>query len=200
MLFELLSAFVSTACDKTGGYQAAPRTAAPLHEPRSHAATHAITLDLNGVRIAATLPNAWQMLPEQSDPTTGLVAFTIPWQAPAEQVHSLYFDATADLTMPSSPAELAAKLFASEACEAPAACRELGRATLRAGLMLSIEKPHAVYVESWTKASSGRAVRCGAEVSDLAAPAGRTWLEDESAVQRARLASEAICSSVTVTP
>jgi hypothetical protein len=159
-----------------------------------------VALELDGIRVEVTLPNAWQLRADQSDQSVGMVAFAPEFQAHAEQHKSAFLDGSRGTNLPASVADAVMETLSSYDCKSPTVCRELGRATLpNGGVLVTIKKPHAVYVEAWRSAGHERVVRCGAEVSDLGAR-GKSWLDDEQSVQAARANVEALCRSVTPLP
>jgi hypothetical protein len=163
-----------------------------------------LALSLDGMRVSVALPAGWNILPDQSDEGAGLVAFA-PRRSIGggdDQAASAFLDGTRTVRAPASLPEAAAEILRHDQCKDSARCTVLGREMLAGGdYLVSMKTPQSVQVQSWRAGPRGRAVRCGAEVSAPAGPAGtKTWLEDGAAVERARASVEVICRSVTIQP
>ena len=167
---------------------------------------HITTVSLNGMPVGLVLPAGWKLLPAQSDEDAGMVAFSPdrPVLGVPEQQASAFLDGTREgAVVPASLASATEQVLAHDWCKSPAVCTVRDREALPGGgYLVSIKTPQSVFVESWLPAPNGRGVRCGGEVSALAAlhihP--KTWLDDPTEVDRAGVTIEAICRSVTMTP
>jgi hypothetical protein len=199
----LAAVFGALGCAKTQSPTATPPTTPhETVEPIVPATTGAspVILELDGQRVEVTLPTAWKLVPGQSDPKAGLVAFA-PDGATPERTDSLFLDGARAVQLPGSLDEAADRASATDDCDSQGACVVLGRANLPGnGVLVSVRKPHAVFVETWHAAPNGRVVRCGAESSDRDASSETTWMQDPAALERVRIAAEDLCRSVKLPP
>lgn len=207
-LAQTLVLLVIAACRKdTGGQASSRETTTPLDANATLGISGQIparttTISLDRMRVEIVLPVGWNLIPQQSDESSGLVAFAPDRRQQGivpEQASSVFLDGTREgAAMPGSLADAVAEAQAREQCNSPADCVVLGREGLPGGgYLVSIKTPQSVHVESWRMGPGNRAVRCGAEMSVAAEvqPGGKTWLDDHSAVQRAQARVEAICRS-----
>jgi hypothetical protein len=156
------------------------------------------------MRVSVVLPADWELLRNQSDEDAGMVAFSParPLVGVADQVSSAFLDGTSEgAVVPASLADATAQVLAHDWCKSPAVCSVRDSESLSGGgYLVSVKTPQSVFVEAWRLAPNGRGVRCGAEVSALAAlhVSPKTWLDDAAAVNRAATVIETICRSVNV--
>jgi hypothetical protein len=158
--------------------------------PGEPSATHVVKTRLATLRVEVTLPIGWEVLAIRSDENGGLVAFGPHDDSGA----SVFLDGSLPTHVPASAPLATRESLAHDACAKPAVCTALATETLPGGFLVSLLLPNAVFVESWRTLTPNRAVRCGFEASP---PGGGAFLNDETAVARARKLGEAICRSVT---
>ena len=203
-----LAAFMAVGCRKdTDGAatsRALPlssRPVAPSRDAGIPALTHTVAVSLGDTRAELVLPAGWQLLPDQSDESVGLVAFGIGPQRAGmpEQVPSAFLDGTSEgaVTPRSlSDAEKETLIGDRTRCKTPVDCTVLGREVLPGGgYLVTIKSPQAVFAQSWHP-SQRRSVRCGAEISAPSSHSPSTWINDPQAVKTARDTVEGICRSV----
>ncbi len=196
--FSLALALGLSACERCDKHAAGPPSAAndsPASPPR------AASFDLDGLEVQAQF-TGYRLLEDQSDPSTGLLAFAAE-QPAVDRTASLFLDGSRSVTLPKSPKEALASVIADDVCKAAGACTELNNVVLpNQGLLVTVRKPHSIYTEVWRQNAQERVVRCGAELSELgaASPSHKRWLDDDAKVHEAQLANEALCRGVTPLP
>jgi hypothetical protein len=172
---------------------AAPSTAAPNAAP----AHHTVAVTLRGLKIEVTIPGGWETVQNQYDPSGGTAVFE-PNDDSGEKGTS-FVDASKDAHVPESAAKALAEVTARDGCSGPGGCTVLANeAVPGGGYLVSVREAKGVFVESWRTVASGRALRCGFELSEIVVATlhGGTWLDDATAVGRARKEGEDLCRSV----
>jgi hypothetical protein len=149
--------------------------------------------------VEVALPGGWEMVARLSDEAQGLVAFS-PTEY-SERAASAFLDGTPTVRVPASSAQADSEILDLPECPKPSVCPVLTTEALPGGgFLVSARTPQAVVVRSWRAAPSGRAVRCGFEVSAIGTLPGPKWLNDPDAVARARIRGEEFCRSVKPVP
>jgi hypothetical protein len=185
-------------CNRDGGAGATTSTPPPSTvasgAPLPH---HTTAVDLKGLNLEVSLPSGWDLVQWQYDPKGGVAVFE-PAEDSGERGTS-FLDASKDAFVPASAAKAIAEAMARGGlCSGPSPCAVLGSEPIPGGYLVSVRGTKSVFVGSWRTIASGRALRCGVELSEIAAATlhGGTWLDDASAVARARKEGEDLCRSV----
>jgi hypothetical protein len=165
--------------------------------PNAGSAHHIAAVTLVGLKLEVTIPGGWETVQNQYDPNGGTAVFE-PNDDSGERGTS-FVDASKDARVPESAAKALAEVTARDGCSGPAGCTVLAdEAVPGGGYLVSVREAKAVFVESWRTIAPGRALRCGFELSEISMATlhGGTWLDDPTAVGRARKEGEDICRSV----
>jgi hypothetical protein len=175
------------------GANAAPAAGADSPPP-----PHVVKTKLVTSPVQIELPSGWDLVANQSDEGTGLVAFA-PGANSKERGATAFLDGSLVARFPRSMLDAQNQAVDRDECRGPDGCAVLGKDAADGLFVVTVREPRALVVTAWRRLTSDQAVRCGFEMTGLPAT-GRSktvGVADETpAVARARAEGEAICRSV----